>query len=114
MFQDHRRQLKQYVAVQTQTVGTLDAYGKPTWATATQKAARVEPMTKTFDNADGTQAATDWLVVTETEIKLTDRVWLPPDGDSLGSLDATKASLPQRVFKRINVDGTASHWEAHL
>ena len=111
---DHRRQLNQVIAVQSPTTGTLNAYGRPTWGSATQKDARVEPDSQTFDNADGTRLTTDWLVIVETEIKLTDRVWLPPDGDTLASLDDRKANIPRRVFHRINEDGTDSHWEVRL
>jgi hypothetical protein len=110
----HRRQLHQLVSVQSPVVGTLDAYARPTWGTATQRAARVEPQNDLFDNADGTKLVTDWLVIVEAEIKYTDRVWLPPDGDVLASLSVARANIPKKIFRRINENGTTSHFEVHL
>lgn len=111
---DNRRRLKQLIAVQSVTTGAVSGFGVPTYAAARQLDARVEPMSKTFDGPGGTEVVTDTLCVTETEIKLTDKVWLPPDGDVLLSVVAAKARVPAKVFKRIGLDGTASHFESHF
>jgi len=114
MLADHVRQLNQLICVQSKTTGSVDGFGVPTYAAARQLDARVEPVSKTFDGPNGTSVSTDTLVITETEIKLTDKVWLPPDGDVLLSIAAAKARVPAKIFKRYDVNGAITHVESHF
>lgn len=112
MHRIHLRQLNQTIAVAHRS--GVDGNKTPSYATATTGvAARVEPMDQQSDGPGGGERRTTHLVITATEVRRDSRVWLPPD-DLDSPLQAAKGRIPYDVKKRINEDGTTSHWEVEL
>lgn len=89
---------------------SVDGWGTRVDGSAVPLAARVEFKVTLVMGADGEQKTTSHHIVTESEILLTDRLWL--DGDSTS--DATKARIPLSIGRAINEDGTVSHYETYV
>ena len=73
--------------------------GDPTYGSQSTCAARVEHYSKLVIGADGNEVAADHKVVSETEIKLTYRVWLPGDAVATANsarrvISVSKATTP--------------------
>lgn len=103
--------LNQKVAVATRA--SLSSAQVPTYNTATQMAARVERVDKTTTGPGGRQVQVSHEVSVASEIALTSRVWIPPDGDTLPP-DATKAFLPVAVERLVDGSGATSHYVVSL
>lgn len=96
--------------VSVATVATADAAGDFTYNAATTLAARVVNVEQTHERADGTVVKTTIVIITENEIKLSDRVWLPGDNPATASL----ARVPRFVEKAVTELGTTDFYRTKL
>lgn len=92
--------------------------GDFTWGTAVVAYARVEPCIKKVVTGDGETRMTTHRFLSETEIPLTSRVWLPADSNATPAVTApseAKARMPAVSNQCPGEDGTmtdsTSHWE---
>jgi hypothetical protein len=65
--------------------------GDPTYGAQSTIKARVEHVTKLVMNADGNEQAAHSRLISESEILLTDRVWLP--GDDTAEVNESKQPI---------------------
>lgn len=87
----------------------VDAGLTPTYGTASSFAARVERKKKEVADAGGQTKIAEHWVVSETEIKLGDRVWLPGDDTN----DDNEAHDPIQVGRASTTSGYVLY-EAYL
>lgn len=89
----------------------VDNYAKPTtFGTATAVKARVEPRVRESTGSDGELLVTEYDILTATEIKRSDRVWLP----GVSSSDATKARAPAVISAGVDERGATTHWRVSV
>lgn len=103
-----KRQLRQTINV-AQLV-SRDDRGAATYGAATPVKARVELKTNTTRGLDGVQRSTTHMIITESEIRATDAIWLP--GDS--AADASKLRRPSEVRPFPDENGNVTHYETFV
>ena len=104
-----RAQLAQTIYVAS--ASTVDNYGQATYGTPAAVKARVENLSSTRDDgADGEERASSMLIITETAIALSDRIWLPGDNQA----DPTLARRPISVLVLPDERGAIDHYETKL
>lgn len=104
-----RKMMAQTIYVARVSSTLANVYGGKSWDTPDPFAARVEPKRRTHHSATGDEVISDFLVLTETRIGLTDRVWLPGDSTTAG-----RGREPKSVFEVPDEDGTISHYEVYV
>ena len=85
----------------------LSSYGDPSYGSQTTFAGRADKHEGIVKLANGTEQNVSWLLITLTEVALSDRIWLP--GDSTG--DNTAARHPVMVRGNQTIDGADTVWE---
>jgi chitodextrinase len=105
-------QLKAQLAetIYVATASGVDQAGDPSYNAPATRAARVVNVRDTVERKDGTILETTVAIITEAEIKLTDRVWLP----GVDQTDATKARRPRYVEKAITERGALDFYRTKL
>jgi len=83
----------------------VDASGDPSFGSAFTAKARVEAITKFIPGINDSRIQVDWMVATETEIRTTDRVWLPGD-------DLSSAGRRPVTVKHARRPSGGGHYEA--
>ena len=102
--------------IQTINVKSVTGYsatgGTPTMSAATEVAAYVEQKEDLISTASGQQVATTHFIVTEVEIKKSDRVWLPGEDPD----EAFPGREPAKVLKYYDpyTANTVDHYEVWL
>ena len=87
-----------------------DAAGDLSFGAPATRSARVVNVRETVERRDGTMLETTIAIITETEIKLTDRIWLP----GVNSADATLARRPQYIEKAVDEFGNLDFYRTKL
>lgn len=100
-----KAQLRQVINVAPLT--GVDAYGDQSFGAAVAVNARVEDDVSTKYGSDEVEQESRKRIVTESAIRLTDRVWMP--GDS--AADATIARTPMSVQELPDELGVIDHYE---
>lgn len=77
------------------------SHGDPTYGGQTSISGRVEHKLQRIITPEGNAVNSEHMVISESEIKVTDRVWLPGDDTT----DATEARRPIWVGKAETTDG---------
>ncbi|QDP63948.1 MAG: hypothetical protein Unbinned3992contig1000_62 [Prokaryotic dsDNA virus sp.] len=103
-----RSQLRETIHVSTQT--GVDAAGDASYAAPAARLARVVNKRDTVERADGTRLDTDVAIITEAEIGLHTRVWLP----GVSSADATLARVPRFSERAITEHGQVDFFRTYL
>ena len=111
-----RAQLAQTIYVAS--ASTVDNYGQVAYGTPAAVKARVENLSSIDSGSrggaigvsDGEQRASSMLIITETAIALSDRIWLPGDNQA----DPTLARRPISVLVLPNEKGAVDHYETKL
>jgi hypothetical protein len=88
-------------------LASVDSFGDPTFAAAQPLRARVEDDQETQYGADEQEAKTRKRIVTEEQVLLTDRIWLPGDLPT----DASKGRTPVSVQELPDELGVVDHFE---
>ena len=96
--------------IYTASPASVDGTGKIVYGTAASRAAWVERESRIVDMRDGTKRQTTHLIIVESSIGDTDRIWLPGDG----STDATKARVPAQVLAPLDATGAVDHYEVRV
>ena len=84
--------------------------GTPSYGSQYTAPARVEASDKKIIGTDGNELQAEHAIATETEIKTTQRIWLPGDDTT----DNTEARRALKVKNAREADGSGGHWEAWL
>tara|TARA_R110002020_G_scaffold64898_5_gene171770 strand:+ start:247 stop:573 length:327 start_codon:yes stop_codon:yes gene_type:complete len=92
------------------TISGADAAGDFSYNAAGSMAARVVNVEETHERIDGTIVKTTVTIITENEIKLSDRVWLPGANPATASL----ARVPRFIEKAINERGAVDFFRTKL
>lgn len=100
--------LTQKVKVKAQT--GLDGSGRPTFGSQTILKARVERKANLIHNEEGEEIQTNHVVLTETEIDRSSRVWLP--GDDIDT--ANDGRTPEMVIQASTPAGDGTIYETWL
>jgi len=100
-----KAQLKETINVAAES--SRDNFGDITLGTPSTVSARVEQIEGTITYENGRQEITTIRIFTESEIKKTDRVWLP--GDSTGN--SNLARRPKTVKKFVDENGNTDYYE---
>jgi hypothetical protein len=103
-----RAQLAETIYVSTQT--TVDAAGDASYAAPASRAARVVNKLLTVERADGTLLKSDCAIITEAEIGLNTRVWLP----GVDQANATLARVPRFSERAITERGAIDFFRTYL
>jgi hypothetical protein len=110
-----RAQLAQTIYVAS--ASTVDNYGQVTYGTPAAVKARVENLSSidggqggAIGSTDGEERASSMLIITETAIALSDRIWLPGDNQA----DPTLARRPISVLVLPDERGAIDHYETKL
>ena len=104
-----RKMMAQTIYVAHVSSTLADVHGGKQWETPDPQAARVEPKRRVFHDAKGNELISDYFVVTEGRIGLSDRVWLPGDDTVAG-----RGRQPKSVFAVPDEDGSISHFEVYV
>lgn len=96
--------------VTIKSVTSRDGAGDPVFGSARTIKARVEDGGLIFRDSDGNEIQPEHTFTTQSEVKLTDRVWLP--GDDTTDANASKRPLIVRRARRR--DGSGGHYEVSL
>ena len=89
--------------------GSLDGYGKPSYATARAVSCRVEGNSRVIPGEQNEQQA-NHRIATLDEIKSDDKIWLPGDSTS----DASLSKRPILITTATVKDGSQRLWEVFL
>lgn len=92
------------------SLSSVSSAGDPTWGTPAAVSARVEQKPKRVVSTTGEEVVSEAQLITETEVPIDARVWLP----GLDQTDAKLARVPKAVHKAFDVAGGDSHWETYL
>jgi hypothetical protein len=92
------------------TISGADAAGDFTFNAAGSLPARVVNVEETHERADGTLLKTTIAIITESEIKMSDRVWLPGVNPATASL----ARIPRFVEKAVDEFGNVDFYRTKL
>ena len=103
-----RAQLAETINVSTQA--SVDAAGDTGYNAPASRAARVVNKLLTIERADGTILKSDCAIITEAEIGLDARVWLP----GVNPADATAARVPRFSERAITERGTIDFFRTYL
>lgn len=103
-----KAQLRETIYVSTQAA--VDAAGDPSYNAPAARLARVVNKRDTVDKADGTTLKTDVAIITEAEIGLHARVWLP----GVDQTNATLARVPRFSERAITEHGTIDFFRTYL
>lgn len=107
--------LSPFKALMNQTINVAtksgrDSSGDPSYGTAADVSAYVEKRRGIVELPTGEKVETSHWIVVESEIKLSDRVWLPGDSTS----DPSLAYTPASVEAFVDDVGNAHHYEVTL
>lgn len=83
--------------------------GDPTFGAQFSASARVEYATKFIPGSDGNQVQCEAVVASRTEIRTTDRIWLP--GDNVSSNEEARRAITVKHATTPSGDG---FFEAYL
>lgn len=111
-----RSQLAQTIYVAS--ASTVDNYGQVTYGSPAAVKARVEDERAVSSGSrggvleveDGEERGSSVLIITETAIALSDRIWLPGDNQA----DPTLARRPVSVLVLPDARGAIDHYETQL
>ena len=103
-----RAQLAETIYVST--ASSVDAAGDATFSAPAARSARVVNIQETHEAVDGTKFKTNVAIITESEIALNSRVWLP----GVDQTDATKARIPRFVERAITERGAVDFFRSKL
>ena len=103
-----KAQLAETINVSTQA--SVDAAGDPAYNAPAARSARVVNKRDTIERADGTILKTEVAIITEAEIGLAARVWLP----GVNSGDATLARVPRFSERAITERGAIDFFRTYL
>ena len=103
-----KAQLAETIHVSTQS--SVDSSGDVTYGAPASRKARVVNKVMTFERADGTKEKTDVAIITEAEIGIAARVWLPGVDQSNGNL----ARVPRYSEKAVTELGTVDFFRTYL
>ena len=103
-----KAQLKETIYIAA--IATADAAGDTTFAAPVSRSARVVNTQETHEATDGTKYKTDVAIITEDEIPLNSRVWLPGVDQS----NATLARIPRFVERATTERGTLDFFRTKL
>jgi hypothetical protein len=100
-------QLKQTIWVASRV--SADSYGKWTYGTAAERAARVIGRSSLVRDATGREVVSMVQLILESPISLTDKLWLPGE-------DATTdpGHVPVAVATRVDENGNTDHAKVWL
>lgn len=96
-----KEQLKQTIKVATRT--GRDSYGKDSYGTPTERAARVIGRNAFIKDSEGREVTSSHQLILEATMNLTDRVWLPGE-DSDTDPGHGAAMIGERYDELGNVD----------
>ena len=88
-------------------LGGVSSDGDPQYGQTVAFLARVVPERKVKTNASGEEVVSEFVLYTETDIRLHDRVWLPGEDHR----EQANSRLPQSVEAGVDEDGTTTHFE---
>tara|TARA_Y100001938_G_scaffold138943_1_gene205139 strand:- start:136 stop:462 length:327 start_codon:yes stop_codon:yes gene_type:complete len=97
-----KSQLRETIYVAT--ASSVDAAGDATFAAAASRLARVVNVSDTIEQADGTKLKTTVAIITEAEIPMNARVWLPGVDQTDNSLSRVPRFVERAVDERGNLD----------
>jgi hypothetical protein len=103
-----KSQLRETIYVSTQS--SVDAAGDASYNAPASRLARVVNKHLTFERKDGTHEKTDVAVITEAEISLDTRVWLP----GVDQTNASLARVPRFSEKAITEKGALDFYRTYL
>ena len=103
-----RAQLAETIHVSTQAA--VDAAGDSSYNAPAARAARVVNKRDTVEKSDGTIVKTEVAIITEAEIGLHTRVWLPGVDQS----NATLARVPRFSERAVTERGTLDFFRTYL
>ena len=103
-----KSQLRETIYVSTQA--SVDAAGDPSYNAPASRSARVVNKRETIERPDGTILKTDVAIITEAEIGLHTRVWLPGVDQS----NATLARVPRFSERAITEHGAIDFFRTYL
>ena len=89
---------------------SVDAAGDASFAAAASRLARVVNISDTIEQADGTKLKTTVAIITEAEIPMNSRVWLPGVDQSNNSL----ARVPRFVERAVDEKGNLDFYRTKL
>lgn len=95
-----------YVAI----VAAADAAGDTAFGAPVSRSARVVNIQETHEKVDGTKYKTDVAIITENEIALNSRVWLP----GVDQTNAALARVPRFVERAITERGAIDFYRTKL
>lgn len=100
-----RLQLQQTIYVAT--ASSRNNFGDPVYGVPTAVKARVETDTQEMETPDAEKRQTRWVIITESQINMSDRIWLP-------GVDQTNSALgrePRQVDQLVDELGVVDHFE---
>jgi hypothetical protein len=103
-----KAQLRQVIHVASLT--SVSAAGDPSFGAAVAVNARVEDDVSNKYGSDEVERESRKRIVTESAIRLTDRVWMPGDSET----DATLGRTPMSVQELPDELGVIDHYETVL
>ena len=105
-------QLKAQLAevIYVATASSVDAAGDASFAAPASRAARVVNVSDTVEADDGTKLSTDVAIITEAEIPMNSRVWLP----GVDQNDSSLARVPRYVEKAVDEFGNLDFYRTKL
>lgn len=98
-------QLRQTIYVAT--AASRNNFGDPAYGTPTAVLARVETDTQEMETPDAEKRQTRWVIITESQINMSDRIWLPGVDQTQGSLGRE----PRQVDELFDEFGNVDHYE---
>jgi len=101
-------QLAQTISVAS--VSSVSNMGDPTYGTPATRNARVVTQRTIVQSPDGEEIISNQVIVTEAEIKIDDRVWLPGDDNTNTGL----ARTPKSIIRGIDEIGNIDHFETYV
>ena len=99
-------QLKKQLSltVNVRVAASRNNYGDATFGSASPISARVENKTDIFETSTGKEERQSIIVITESEIKITDRVFLPGDSADTANLGHVPREVAKFYDEKGNVD----------
>jgi hypothetical protein len=105
-------QLKKQLSltINVRSAASRNNYGDTTFGSASSMSARVENKTEVYETSTGMEERQAIVVITESEIKITDRVFLPGDSADTANL----GHVPRNVFKLYDEKGNVDFYRTVL
>jgi len=99
-------QLKKQLSltINVRAAASRNNYGDTTFGSASSMSARVENKTDVFETTTGMEERQSIVVITESEIKITDRVFLPGDSADTANLGHVPREVAKFYDEKGNVD----------